>query len=1031
MRYWVIAMLAVLLLLAGCQAAPPPMSVDDAKKIIVDLGDTRFVPPPRKIADISEILEHQKPDDAFHTALLERMNVNPSSSSPETRASTFRTRANAALNLGLGNHALAHARESVRYAREAPQVLAGALITLGVCQWWVEGNGYVAWREAYEVSRNNRQEGAMLSAARLLTEMAADQGDLVTAKQLVDESDRTLPLLRSAEAGVAAANNAEAHFFLEMGLGHYVEAEKWQRRAIANYGGYAASYSTPSSWSDLRTDIGSIHRRVSVLGAGLSRNLLAQGRFVEAEVVAREALLYALRYFGRGSPSAAASADNLAQVLFIQGRSRDAEVVFAAANEIRKVLGMSAENGLNWEADAIAMQGRWVEALALYSDLGHGRTEISPYVKFPRIMALYNTRRIVDGLAIARPLAEHRVRAYGENSYEAALARGFVAVGLALSGDRASAITIFRSIFPALLRGSRAGEQAVEQGTPGRDFQMYVLESYLRILVGPETGTNKGPDMEEAFVVADAMRVTVTSRAVAASVARASLPNAELADLARREQDSQQELTARLGVLSGALTLPVQQQNAQALIALRADVERLRLAQEALALELAKRFPAYDNLINPAPGSIAQAQSVLLPDEALIAIHVGVQDTNVWAISKNGNVAFATIPLGQEKMAQMVTDLRRSLDPKLSTLGDIPPFDVALAYQLLGYMLGPVEAGWKGGRRLVVVPSGPLAQLPFSLLVTRPVPQPKEGDGPLFSNYRTIPFLAREMALTQVPTVAALISLRALPPGNSKRREYVGFGDPWFSPQQAEEAQRESAESQVRALEARGLHLRAALGTEAMLSANLAALPRLPDTAIEIREVALALNADATQDVFLGVRANEVQVRTMNLGDRRVVMFATHGLVPGDLDGLSQPALALSAPVVAAIDGDGLLTMQKIFGLKLDADWVVLSACNTAAASGAGAEAVSGLGRAFFYAGARALLVTNWPVETGSARALTTTIFRHQVADPKLTRADAFRASMLSLIDGPGYVDPNTRKVAFSYAHPIFWAPFTLIGDGR
>src|SRR5258708_21094967 len=141
---------------------------------------------------------------------------------------------------------------------------------------------------------------------------------------------------------------------------------------------------------------------------------------------------------------------------------------------------------------------------------------------------------------------------------------------------------------------------------------------------------------------------------------------------------------------------------------------------------------------------------------------------------------------------------------------------------------------------------------------------------------------------------------------------------------------------------------------------------------------------------------------TVKSVDRRIVMFATHGLIPGDLDGLDQPALALSAPGVAGTAGDGLLTVEKILGLKLDADWVVLSACNTAAGNGAGAEAVSGLGRAFFYAGARALLVTNWPVQTRPARLLPTPAFKLQAANPGLSRAEALRRAMLELIDGPG-----------------------------
>jgi CHAT domain-containing protein len=182
--------------------------------------------------------------------------------------------------------------------------------------------------------------------------------------------------------------------------------------------------------------------------------------------------------------------------------------------------------------------------------------------------------------------------------------------------------------------------------------------------------------------------------------------------------------------------------------------------------------------------------------------------------------------------------------------------------------------------------------------------------------------------------------------------------------------------------------------------------------------------------VFTGVQANEHQVKTMDIFGYKVVAFATHGLAPGDLNGLLQPALALSSPKVAGIEGDGLLTMGEILGLRLNADWVVLSACNTGAGKERGAEALSGLGRAFFYAGARSLLVSNWPVETTSAKLLTTDLFRRQAENSRLSRAEALQQTMLSLIDGPGYIDLVSDKVVFSYAHPLFWAPFTLVGEG-
>ena len=130
------------------------------------------------------------------------------------------------------------------------------------------------------------------------------------------------------------------------------------------------------------------------------------------------------------------------------------------------------------------------------------------------------------------------------------------------------------------------------------------------------------------------------------------------------------------------------------------------------------------------------------------------------------------------------------------------------------------------------------------------------------------------------------------------------------------------------------------------------------------------------------------------------------------------------------MDGDGLLAMDEILSLQLNADWVVLSACNTASGQGAGAEAASGLGRAFFYAGARALLVSHWPVETTSARALTTDLFRRQQNDAGINRAQALQQTMNWLIDQGTLVDTKSGKPVFTYAHPIFWAPFTLIGDG-
>jgi CHAT domain-containing protein len=122
--------------------------------------------------------------------------------------------------------------------------------------------------------------------------------------------------------------------------------------------------------------------------------------------------------------------------------------------------------------------------------------------------------------------------------------------------------------------------------------------------------------------------------------------------------------------------------------------------------------------------------------------------------------------------------------------------------------------------------------------------------------------------------------------------------------------------------------------------------------------------------------------------------------------------------------------LDEILRLKLNADWVVLSACNTGAADGEGSEAISGLGRAFFYAGTKAILVSMWPVETTSAKRLTTGLFKYQKENPKLSRTRALQKSILSLIDSQGLKDEVSGKIIASYAHPIFWAPFIIVGEG-
>ena len=199
------------------------------------------------------------------------------------------------------------------------------------------------------------------------------------------------------------------------------------------------------------------------------------------------------------------------------------------------------------------------------------------------------------------------------------------------------------------------------------------------------------------------------------------------------------------------------------------------------------------------------------------------------------------------------------------------------------------------------------------------------------------------------------------------------------------------------------------------------ALSALPQTEGELQQLAAALGAPPSS-VRTGAAATVAAVKSDDLSRYRVLAFATHGLLAGELAGLSEPALVFTPPASESADDNGLLTSSDAAKLNLSADWVILSACNTAAGDGMpGAEGLSGLARAFFYAGARSLLVSHWPVRDDAAARITTDTFRRLADNPALARADAFRLAVLDLMADAS--DPT-------FAHPAVWAPFVIVGEG-
>jgi CHAT domain-containing protein len=343
-------------------------------------------------------------------------------------------------------------------------------------------------------------------------------------------------------------------------------------------------------------------------------------------------------------------------------------------------------------------------------------------------------------------------------------------------------------------------------------------------------------------------------------------------------------------------------------------------------------------------------------------------------------------------------------------------------------LLGPVQSLIKSKHHLLVVPSGAITALPFHLLVTE---EPAVGSADTkdvndLAPYRNAGWLLKRHAITVLPSVASLKALRGFAQKGEASKSMIGFGDPVFNPAEL----RRSAVTDSSPLPATKMNMRSTVAPSAYTDfwqgadidrAKLSqALPRLEESAEELKGVAQKLGASLS-DIYLREAASETMVKRVNLADYRIVYFATHGLVAGDVKGLAEPSLALSIPPQTSVEDDGLLTASEVAQLRLNADWVVLSACNTIAGERPGAEALSGLARAFFYAGARALLVSHWAVDSNAATMLTTTTFETLTSEPNVGRAEALRRAMLA------YMNDATDPLG---AYPALWGPFVLVGEG-
>jgi tetratricopeptide (TPR) repeat protein/CHAT domain-containing protein len=822
----------------------------------------------------------------------------------------------------------------------------------------------------------------------------------------------------------------------------YAEAEPLYKRSLSAY----------------EKALGPEHPMVALSLNNLAGLYFKQGRYGEAELLLRRSLAIREKALGPEHSDVAASLNNLGELYRQQTRYSDAEPLYRrAASVLENALGSqhpAVATVLNNLALLLQSQLSYVEAEPLYRrslairEKAHGPEHPDVATSLNNIAELYRRQ---GRFAEAEPLFKRSLviaeKALGPGHPRITEHLNNLAQLAFEQSDWAGAVGYLR-------RGADLSRRRAERGFLGGRVEGFGGEAQQLLIKSIHRLAHQGggPDALIAAETFESAQWAQTSEAAitfAQIAVRSHKGSTDLATLVRERQDLVNEWNIKDRQLITAKGELLEKRNVDAEKALASRVAAIDIRLAEIDQQLARDFPDYAALRSPAPLSVKDVQAQLGADEALVLIletpewKPAPEETFIWVVTKSG-LRWARSDLGAVSLLQEVKALRCGIDrtawygngaekcarslglppDKVPGANQSLPFDHSRAHRLYSALFGDVQ-DLVSGKHLLIVSSGPLSQLPLQVLVTK---QPTSGEP------RAIAWLSREHALTVLPAVSSLNALRRVGKPSSASRPIIGFGNPLLDGPDERYANRaklarekqqcpEGPSRQIPAPDPRRSLV--AIETRGGLAdvARIREQEPLPETADELCDVARDLKA-SLRDIRLGAQATEREIKRLSesgeLAKYRMVHFATHGYLAGQLDGAHEPGLILTPPNKATEEDDGYLSASEIAALKLDADWVILSACNTAAGAATSADMLSGLARAFIYAQARALLVSHWEVYSDATVKLITTSIREMARDTKVGRAEALRRSMLALID----------KGQPHEAHPAFWAPFVVVGEG-
>jgi CHAT domain-containing protein len=550
-----------------------------------------------------------------------------------------------------------------------------------------------------------------------------------------------------------------------------------------------------------------------------------------------------------------------------------------------------------------------------------------------------------------------------------------------------------QQLYPAAVASYRAAFAILAKDTVAR--AQVVADQIVPFLnsasaLGRQDPAQKGALDADMFRAAQLVNAGVADQTIARVAARRAAGDAGLATLVRQMQDAQTARDNARLQLAAENAKPNDERSATRAALYDADFRTASASADAAQAKVAQSYPAYARLADPGPVALADFQKTLKPGEAFLQYIVGAKSSVALVVTPSG-VTAASLAVTDQGLQDDVASLRSAFVPKL---GHLSEFSLKNSYALYQEILEPSEPALAGTTHLIVAPGGALDSLPLALLVT---------SAPTGS-YSNAAWLIRRVAIEQVPSPRALVLLRTDRAARAAR-PFFGVGAPTFEG------------SGTKALTALAATCQEGASADPAL---LRALPPLPNTAGEVEAVGRSLGAQSGS-ILTGARATEGAVRGAGLDQYAVLYFATHGVLPGELHCQAEPGLVLSPPPgpAASPASDGLLSASEIAGLKLNADLVVLSACNTATDGGTrfGGGALEGLADSFFDAGARAVLASHWEVPSAATQALMTGVFARYGKDASHDLAEDLRQAQLRMI------------AQSATAHPFNWAAFTLIGD--